>query len=123
VLKKNQDARLRSYVVWVPKVGGTAKDVPEATRFVSDKRASHYWDEGGALMAKYTAVLELPEDAWDIYMVYGPTARWEGEAPPKPDYWMHQLGSNEKPRVNGPYLDPDVFATKVNGQLAQPLGE
>jgi hypothetical protein len=117
VLKKSADARLRSYVVWVPKQWGEEKDVPEATRFVTDARASHYWDEGGGLMRRYTSVLALPEDAWDIYMVYGPNARWEGDAPPAPDYWMHQLGSRERPRVQGPFLDEEIFAQHVSALL------
>jgi hypothetical protein len=84
-----------------------------ATRFVPDARATHYWDGTGVTMKGYRATLGLPEDAWDIYMVYWPGVRWEGELPPKPDYWMHQLGSEREPRVNGPYLDPEVFAAQV----------
>jgi hypothetical protein len=95
------------------------KDVPEATKFVTDRRASHYWDEGGQLMAHYTSVLGLPEPAWDIYLVYGPSARWEGERPPPPDFWMHQLGSRTKPRVDGPYLEPDLLAQRAQALLKQ----
>ncbi len=106
--------RLRGYVVWVPKRGGAEKDVPEAARLVPDKRTKQYWDEGGELMKRYTSVLSLPVDAWDIYMVYGPEARWEGDAPPAPDYWMHQLAS---PGVKGPRLDAEVFAAKARAAL------
>lgn len=116
---ETRDPRLRGYVVWVPKVGGVQRDVPEATRLAHDPRARHYWDEGGNLMAKYTAVIALPEDAWDIYMVYGPDARWDGSAPPAPDYWMHQLGSREQPRVDGPYLDGRTLADHVRALLAR----
>jgi hypothetical protein len=28
--------------------------------------------------------------------------------------WMHQLGSKDAPRVDGPYLDPKVFAANAN---------
>jgi hypothetical protein len=121
VFEKIQDSRLRGYVVWVPKVGGADSDVPEATRYAHDARASHYWDEGGNLMAQYTTVLELPVDAWDVFMVYGPEARWEGSEPPKPDYWMHQLGSKEQPRVEGLFLDGKTFADKVSTLLATPM--
>lgn len=68
-------------------------------------------------MRGYRATLGISEDAWDVYMVYGPQARWDGDVPPKPLFWMHQLGSADDPRVQGPYLDPDVFAVQVNRVL------
>ena len=114
----SSDARLRGYVVWVPKVGATENDVADASRLARDTRSRHYWDEGGRLMATYTGVLALPEDAWDIYMVYGPAARWEGNEPPRPHYWMHQLGSRDHPRVGGPFLDGKTFADRVSSLLA-----
>lgn len=98
-------------------LGGEEKDVPVATRLVADARASHYWDDGGATIRGYQRALELPEPAWDIYMVYGPMTRWERDLPPMPDFWMHQLGSPEQPRVNGPYLDLEVFAAQVHALL------
>jgi hypothetical protein len=98
-------------------LGGEEKDVPVATRLVPDARGSHYWDGSGTTTRTYQQVLGLPELAWDIYMVYGPLARWEGELPPIPELWMHQLGSREHPRVQGPFLDPDVFAARVNTLL------
>jgi hypothetical protein len=93
-----------------------------ATRLVPDARVTHYWDGGGVTMRQYRSALGLSEDAWDIYMVYGPRARWDGELPPKPDYWMHQLGSPKEPRVNGPYLDPAAFAARANALLAGRAG-
>lgn len=103
-------------MVWVPKTEGAREDVPDAMELVPDARARHFWDGQGALMAAYTRVLGLSEDAWDIYMVYGPDARWPahaGATPPQPAYWMHQLGPREAPRVQGPYLDAGVFAARV----------
>lgn len=117
MMAKIADERLRSYVVWVPKLGGAQKDVPVATRFMPDDRATHYWDDGGGLMSAYTRVLGLPEDAWDIYLIYGPEARWDGDLPPPPQFWMHQLGSRDSPRVKGPYLEPDEFARRVRALL------
>ena len=96
--------------------------MPVATRLVPDVRATHYWDSTGVTMRDYRAVLGLPEDAWDVYLVYGPDARWGGELPPKPIYWMHQLGSPREPRVDGPYLDPAVFAARVRSLLGRRAG-
>jgi hypothetical protein len=105
-------------VVWVPKSEGAREDVADAMAFVPDPRAAHFWDARGALMRSYDRVLGLGEDAWDIYMVYGPDARWPaGAAPPAPAYWMHQLGEREAPRVRGPYLDAAVFADRVRALL------
>jgi hypothetical protein len=86
---------------------------------VPDARATHYWDAQGVLIGQYDTVLGLGEDAWDIYMVYGPTTHWDGTTPPRPDFWMHQLGSPDHPRVRGPFLDPAIFAAYVDSLLAQ----
>lgn len=44
VFGKINSAKLRGYVVWVPKLDGHETNVPEATHTFSDTRASHYWD-------------------------------------------------------------------------------
>jgi hypothetical protein len=117
LLAANPDPRLRAYVVWVPKLFGHEQDVPVATRFVPDSRATHYWDGSSVLVRGYDTVLGLGEDAWDVYMIYGPTTRWNDIAPPKPDFWMHQLGSPTHPRVRGPFLEPRVFAAHADSLL------
>jgi hypothetical protein len=124
LLAANPDPQLRAFVVWVPKLSGREQDVPVATQFVPDPRASHYWDSSGVLVRQYDTVLALGEDAWDIYMIYGRTARWTDVAPPAPDFWMHQLGSPTHPRVPGPFLEPAVFAAHADSLLrsAQPPG-
>ncbi len=110
MLAKQSDPRLRAYVVWVPMLDGREEDVPVATRLVPDPRATHYWDGQGWSMRAYAEALALPEEAWDMFLIYGPDARWEGDLPPEPRFWMHQLGSPDQPRVAAPYLDPQVFA-------------
>lgn len=85
-----------------------------ATRLIADARAVHFWDGNGLTLKAYQTVLGLPGDAWDVYMLYGPDARWDDELPPKPDFWMHQLGGD----VAAPFLDPDVFAARAKALLA-----
>jgi hypothetical protein len=119
VLAKQPDSRLRTYVVWVPKLNGQEKDVPVAMRLVPDERATHYWDAQGGLMRAYTKTFALAEDAWDMYLLYDRWTRWDGELPPKPRFWMHQLGSRDRPRVPGPYLDAGVFADSANQMLGR----
>jgi len=69
-------------------------------------------------MAAFTRTLELGEDAWDVYLLYGPEARWVGDVPPKPVYWMHQLGSPTGSSIPGPFLDTSAFAAHANALLA-----
>jgi hypothetical protein len=118
VLAKTDDTRLRAYVAWVPMFRDREEDVPKATTEVPDTRASHFWDGGSVLTQQYRRTLNFNEPAWDIYLLYGPDATW-GEQPPTPAYWMHQLGSARKPRVNGPYLDAAVFLDKTRALLTQ----
>jgi hypothetical protein len=117
LLAANPDPRLRAYVVWVPKLSGHEQDVSVATQFVPDARATHYWDASEVLVHDYDTVLALGEDAWDVYMIYGPAAVWHDAAPPIPAFWMHQLGSPSHPRVPGPFLDPGVFAAHADSLL------
>jgi hypothetical protein len=98
--------------VWVPKLSGQESDVATATTFVPDPRAGHYWDGGAELVTQYDTVLALGQDAWDVYMIYGPDARWTAAAPPRPQFWMHQLHT----RV-GTFLDPNAFAAYADSLL------
>ena len=50
--------------------------------------------------------------AWDVYLAYARGVRWTGELPPKPNYWMQQLGLG-----NAPYLDAPVLADHVRALL------
>jgi hypothetical protein len=113
VLTRHTDPNLRIYMVWVPKQRGMERDVPGATLEVPDARAAHFWDASGVLMRGYRETLKLPEDAWDIYLLYGPDAKWEGNLAPVPAYWSHQLGSREAPRLSGPWLEGEEFLGKL----------
>ena len=104
---------MRLFVVWVPKVRGHEDAVRNATTFVPDPHGRHYWDRRGVIMKRYRDVLQLSEDAWDMYFVFAPEARWDGPRPPVPYYWMHQLGTAQKPRIKGPFLDARAFSDRV----------
>ncbi len=113
VLAKQQDSDLRVYMVWVPKSRGLERDVPSATIQIPELRALHYWDRSSVLVDGYKTTLKLPEDAWDVFLLYDRSATWQPGAPPEPAYWAHQLGTKEKPRVNGPWLDGAAFLAKL----------
>ena len=113
VLAKYQDPDLRVYMVWVPKLRGLERDVASATVQFPEPRSRHFWDAPSVLVTGYRDTLELSEDAWDIFLLYGPDARWEGTRPPEPAYWAHQLGSKEKPLIHGAWLDGGQFLGKL----------
>lgn len=112
--------RLKVYAVWVPMVRGLERDIAQASRELPDPRARHYWDGDRQLMDGYEQVLGISEPAWDVFLVYGPDARWDGDVPPAPAYWAHQLGTRERPRVDGPYLDGPTFLQRTRDVLAAP---
>ncbi len=106
------DPSLRGYIVWVPKLDGHENNVGEATHTIADPRATHYWDGDSYLVRSYNQILQLGQDAWDVYLLYGPDARWDGPNPPQPQYWMHQLTG-----VTGPALDANAFADHARALL------
>ena len=114
---------MRAYVVWVPELYAQESDVPRGLATVPDARAIHFWDGEGLLMRGYGPVLDLPVagsgtiNAWDIFMIYGPNARWEISAPPVPDFWMHQLSIVLAAGMRVPLLKPAVFARRAEGFL------
>jgi hypothetical protein len=108
---EHKDADVRGYAVWVPKFAGREWNVSRASTFISDPRVSHYWDGSGLLVHAYSSVLGIGRDAWDMFLVYGPQARWEGREPPRPDFWMHQLpGISIAPRLEGDALAREAIA-------------
>ena len=121
MLAKAPDPNLRGYVVWVPMFRGMERDVPKATAEVPDARARHYWDGDSQMMAALQRTLRISEPAWDVFLLYDRGARWVGDVPPEPAYWMHQLGSAKRPRVTGPFLDAAVFLERTQ-QLLLPAG-
>ena len=52
---------------------------------------SHAWDPERYLGDLYSRTLGLNSIAWDVYLLYPPGVRWDGENPPHPTFWMHQL--------------------------------
>lgn len=56
--------------------------------------------------------------AWDVWLIFGPEAKWEGADPPPPRLLMHQLGAL-RGSTKFPHLDSRVFAQQVQTLLAQ----
>lgn len=83
------------------------RTVPDATKLLPDERVIHYWDGEKKIGEAYKSILELDRTAWDVYLLYPPDAEWK-EQPPKPVYWMHQLGIESAPTLNGETLAGEV---------------
>ena len=109
------DPRAHTLVIHVPALDAEEKHVVGSLPLLSGPRITHYWDPNGTTGLEYTETLDIPMYAWDVWFVYEPGARWEnGELPPVPDYWEHQLPSLPSDKK----LDAERFAAKVNAMLA-----
>jgi len=98
---------LRGYVVWLPATGAGRWEqaAHEQAWRVPDKRIRRYFDATAHLGNTYAPLLHLTGTgpAWDVYLVFGPEARWDAQ-PPAPKFWMHQLPARRAPPEQ--LLDP-----------------
>jgi hypothetical protein len=123
LLAQTEDPRLQTFVVHVPVIGAEAKDVGPATELLQNSHVRHYWNPSGSFGRELAEAARLEHDgepvyAWDVWLIYGPEATWDGPLPPQPRILMHQLyaldGSSQFP-----HLDGEVFAQEVHRLLAQ----
>jgi hypothetical protein len=124
LLGHTQDPRLRTFVVYVPVLhpAAQAKDVPPAAQLLHNPNVRHYWNPSGAFGNELSRAVELKSGdrqvyAWDVWLIYGPEARWEGADPPRPLLLMQQLGALHG-STQFPHLDSRLFAQKVQELLA-----
>jgi hypothetical protein len=114
-LKDVTDDRVRVYVIWDPIYGGNFDG--EARKLSSgfrDNRVRYYKDPDSLAGKKWEQVLNTQREiAWDVYLLYGPDARWEQELP-KPDYWMHQLFGI----TNAPFMNTQKLTEELKEMLA-----
>ena len=80
ILERYPDADLRVYVGWIPILGTDSN--PQVAELLVDRRATHFWDGEQKLGFAVTRLLGRGEGyaAWDIFLVYGPGAKW-GDQP------------------------------------------
>jgi len=87
---------LRGYIAWLPMKPaddpGTA--ALQAATF-RDARLSESWDGDRAAGALFARMLKVKGTAWDVYLLYPRGVLWEGDAPPAPSFWMHQLQAED----------------------------
>ena len=124
LLSKTNDPRLQTFVVHVPVLTPPpdAEDVPEAATLLRNDHVHHYWNPSGSFGWELSEAAGLkhgddPVYAWDVWLIYGPEATWDGASPPRPERLMHQLYLLADTEF--PPLDSEVFAQEVHQLLAQ----
>jgi hypothetical protein len=133
LLQGTADPRLQTFVVHEPVLGvarytpwlrvSGGKDVPKAAQMLQNPNVQHYWNPSGAFGRLLSQAVGLKNGdrsvyAWDVWLVYGPDAKWVGADPPRPRLLMHQLGAL-RGSTEFPHLDSHVFAQQVQSLLAQ----
>jgi len=120
VLDTLEDPRLRVYVVWEPvQPADSEKLAADATAFLDDSRATHFWGASrftGTTFKQAVGLKKFP--AWDVFLVFAPGKYWSAESP-MPDFFMHNLlGNDEVPKDR--HLNGQRLTEVVRGLLAKP---
>ena len=133
LLQGTADPRLQTFVVHEPVLGvaryapwlrvSGGKDVPKAAQLLQNPNVQNYWNASGAFGRLLSQAVGLKNGerqvyAWDVWLVYGPEAKWVGAGPPRPRLLMHQLGEL-RGSTEFPHLNSQVFAQQVQTLLAQ----
>ena len=97
-----------AYAVWEPILKtDDERSSRKAVTLFPDERVTNYWVRTRAVGELFQQPIDLAgEPAWDVYLVYEPGVVWDGDAPPVPTFFMHQLGGRlpEGHRLDGPKL-------------------
>jgi hypothetical protein len=124
LLSHTQSPRLQTFVVHVPVLHPAAQpeDIPPAAQLLHNANVRHYWNPSGGFGSLLSRAVGLKSGgrqvyAWDVWLIYGPEAKWEGRDPPHPRLLMQQLAALRSTAF--PHLDAQVFAEKVQGLLSQ----
>jgi hypothetical protein len=96
MLATNPAANVAAAIVWLPMIAtDEGAGVADAPSLVPDSRARHFHDPhrfaGKAIAQSLSTPGSASQTAWDMYLFYGPNARWADDPPPA-DAWLHQLG-------------------------------
>jgi hypothetical protein len=112
--RKGDDPRLMTLVIHVPTLGAREANVVPASRLISNRHTTQYWEETGITGRLMQQVMGVDKYVWDFWTIYGPKAVWSDERlPPTPDFWQHQLGGLPADKK----LDANVFAAKILAQI------
>ncbi len=116
LLDEVNDPNLTVYVVWAPRNGARQSHVDRVTDLVTDTRATHYWDEYGAVADPYDEMLDLTGPCAGIFAIYGTDVQWGDGSVPTPEY-TEDAHADEFDRA-GPQFDGERFADRVTATLS-----
>jgi len=112
VLKKFSSPELQALLVWEPMRSDDSRAAAtQQAEKVRDARIWQGWNGNRNLGNLFERTLHLHETAWDVYLLYKPGIKWEGQDPPAPTFWMHQL-TDANPNL---LLCPDPTRLSVEG--------
>jgi hypothetical protein len=79
---------------------------------------SFVWDPENGLAELFIKALNFRRSPWDVYFLYASGVKWEGDVPPQPTFWMHQLSQDcgVDPKF---LLNPGRLAKKVHQLLGR----
>ncbi len=121
IFEKFKTESLRGFVVFLPMLEGDDEDAAMTqSTTLDDKRVVQVWDLERQMGELVSESLKLRKTAWDIYLVFPLEAKWEGEVPPRPAFWMHQLPPDYG-IGDAPALEPEWLSQEVQKHLAKIL--
>ena len=118
VFNRFESNRLSGLIVWLPMLAGddASAATTQAGTFSDGRLLLQGWDRNREIGKAFEKTLGLTRTAWDVYLVYEPGVTWNGELPPRPSYWMHQL--TEDSGADQQYcLNPATLAREVEKRL------
>jgi mercuric ion transport protein len=111
---KQASDKLAGFAVWLPMKPKVTPQTAwlEAEKLKDERISVRGWDSKWQIGNLFAMPLKLSSTAWDVYLIYAPGVKWEGNQPPKPSYWMHQLqGQPEKTML---CLNPGALSAQVD---------
>lgn len=75
ILEKSPQADIAVYAVWLPFLGGSEEAIDPG--ILGDPRVDHFWDGSRLTSTWFGDAVFDGFLAWDVFLLYGPDARWE----------------------------------------------
>ncbi len=92
ILRELPNANVKVYALWAPYLQTDSRAAAgRAAAYLSDSRASHFWDLWKFGSRVYADQFNYPQhEAWDLFVLYRPGILWQGEAPRPTTWFQHR---------------------------------